>query len=95
MALLDFIKMHLRISSTDFDEEVDGLINAAISDLSLSGVGNLDEDDPLIKRAIATYCKAHFGYDNPDAERFQQAYDMLKTHLSLSSDYQEVVDDEI
>jgi len=43
--------------------------------------------DPLIKRAIIVYVKAHFGWNNPDAERLQQSYDMLKMHLSLSQEY--------
>lgn len=48
--------------------------------------------DPLIKRAIILYCKGHFGYDNPDAERFIASYEKLRDHLSLSSDYQVVVE---
>ena len=47
--------------------------------------------DPLIKRAIIVYVKANFGWDNPDAERLQKSYDMLKTHLALSAEYTEVV----
>ena len=43
--------------------------------------------DPLIKRAITIYVKAHFGWNNPDAERLQQSYDMLKCHLALSQEY--------
>lgn len=43
--------------------------------------------DSLIKRAITLYVKANFGWDNPDAERLQQSYLMLKQHLSLSGDY--------
>ena len=43
--------------------------------------------DPLIKRAITTYCKAYFGYDNPEAERFEKAYNAIKLHLMLSSEY--------
>lgn len=48
--------------------------------------------DPLIKRAITLYCKGHFGYDNPDAEKFIASYEKLRDHLSLSSDYQVVVE---
>lgn len=48
--------------------------------------------DPLIKRAIILYCKAHFGYENPEAERFAESYLMLKVHLALSADYQVVVE---
>ncbi|HZJ99434.1 MAG TPA: hypothetical protein VFC79_05490, partial [Tissierellaceae bacterium] len=43
--------------------------------------------DVLIQRAITLYVKANFGWDNPDAERLQQSYLMLKQHLSLSGDY--------
>ena len=46
-----------------------------------------DTTDPLVRRAITTYVKANFGWDNPDAERLQKAYDLLKMHLTLSTDY--------
>ena len=89
MALLDDVKKALRISTTTtgFDGEVQDLIDAAKIDLSLSGVLAVDETDQLIKRAITTYVKAFFGYDNPDADRFAKSYDMLKQHLSLAADY--------
>lgn len=93
MAILDDVKVALRIAATttDFDGEINDLISAAIDDLKLAGVAadKAIETDPLIKRAITTYCKAHYGYDNPDAERFLQSYLMLKMHLSLSVDYTE------
>jgi len=89
MALLDDVKLALRITSSAFDSEVQDLIDAAKADLQLSGVhpDRLNDDDPLIRRAIVTYAKAHFGYDNPEAERFQRSYDMLKAHLTLSQEY--------
>lgn len=90
--MLESVKLALRVTVSDFDEEIQDLIDAAKSDLSIAGVDIINEDDPLIRRAIITYCKANFGYDNPEAERFQQSYDMLKQHLSLSYDYR-VVDE--
>lgn len=51
--------------------------------------------DPLIKRAITTYCKANFGYDNPEAERFMESYRMLEIHMALSEDYKQVVEDDV
>jgi len=93
VALRDDVKIALRISPTltAYDSEIEDLIEAAKADLQLSGVApeRVHEDDPLIKRAIVTYCKANFGFDNPDADRLQRAYDMLKMHLTLSRDYQE------
>lgn len=89
MALLDDVKVALRISDTNtaFDGEVSDLISAAQRDLLVAGIKVTDETDALIKRAIVTYCKAHFGYDNPDADRLLRAYEMLKMHLMLSSEY--------
>ena len=91
MALLDDIKAVLRIgvAVTAFDTEITDLINAALTDLGLSGAVDeaIVDTDPLIRRAVITYVKANFGWDNPDAERLQKAYDLLKGHLTLSTDY--------
>lgn len=91
--LLELAKQALRISlsQTAFDYELLDLIEAAKADLLISGVTKKDyEEDPLLKRAIMIYCKANFGYDNPEAERLQQSYNNLKTHLSLAGDYNAV-----
>jgi uncharacterized phage protein (predicted DNA packaging) len=88
--MLNDIKIALRISHEALDTELLDLIEAARHDLTLSGVSSVkvkDETDPLIKRAIITYCKANFGYDNPDAVRFQESYNSLKQHLSIAGDY--------
>lgn len=92
MAMLDDAKKALRISlaNTAFDSEITDLIAAARADLKLIGVlaTKADSDmDPLIKRTITVYCKANFGFDNPDAEKLQESYNMLKIHLSLSLEY--------
>lgn len=94
MPLLDDVKKALRISSTAYDDEVKDLISAGKSDLRLTGIYFKEETEGLpldttIKRAVITYCKANFGYDNPDAERFEKSYVMLKQHLSLAGDYRE------
>lgn len=90
MALLDDIKVAMRITTNAFDRELHDLIAAAQSDLKLSGVAPTkaeNDADPLIRRAIITYVKANFGWDNPEAERFAKSYDMLKAHLTLSQEY--------
>ena len=94
MSLLDDVKKALRISSIAFDDEVTDLIDAGKSDLRLAGIYFVDETDvlsldPLVKRAVVTYCKANFGYENTDADRFRDSYVMLKQHLSLAGDYRE------
>lgn len=91
--MLEDVKDALRISSNDLDIEITDLIDAAKADLQLSGVRStkIVDTDPLIKRAIIVYAKANFGWDNPEADRFQRSYDMLKTHLTLSAEYTEAV----
>ena len=90
--LLQDVKLALRIMSTDaLDSEVEDLIESARLDLVQSGIDSEKaqdkEPDPLIKRAIVLYAKANYGLDSPNADRFQESYDMLKQHLSLSGDY--------
>ena len=90
MPILDDIKIALRISNTAFDTEINDLVAAARADLKLSGILESkvnDDTDPLIKRAITVYVKAHFGWNNPDAEKLQQSYAMIKGHLALSQEY--------
>lgn len=88
--MLEDVKKALRITATNFDDEIQDLIDAGESDLRLAGIF-FTEIDPLIKRAIITYCKANFGYDNSEADRFQDSYVMLKQHLSLAGDYHEPI----
>lgn len=87
--MLDDVKTALRFSGTSLDTEIQDLIEAAKADLSLSGVhpSKIIDTDPLIKRAVIVYCKAHFGWNNPDSEKLQQSYEMLKRQLALSQEY--------
>lgn len=95
MNVIKEVKQALRISesNTAFDDEVQNLIDAARLDLQQAGISKSviyqSETDPLIKRAVITYAKANFGYDNPEADRFDRAYVMLKQHLSLYGDFQD------
>ena len=88
--LLEYCKVLLRQKDTTvFDEEINNLISASLLDLDLSGVEQIEDD--LIKRAVGIYVKAHFGSENPDREGLLKCYDSLKTHLSISGRYGEVL----
>ncbi len=84
--MLENIKKSLRITNSAFDDEIQDLIDSAMADLFISGIINYTDNDILILRAVTIYCKANFGY-NENSERFQNSYDLLKTHLALSGDY--------
>ena len=87
--LLVDVKQCLRISNTSFDTEIQDLIDAAKADLVLSGVleSKIVDTDLLIKRAIIIYVKANFGFENPDYDKLERAYNSLKNHLTLSQEY--------
>lgn len=85
--LLAKIKMSLRIKSNKLDDEIIDLIETCKFDLTISGIKNISESDPLIQQAIKVYCKANFGLDNKDSEKYQKSYEMLKTSLALCGDY--------
>lgn len=90
--MIESVKGALRVTSNDplIIQEIEDLISSARMDLIQSGVSSEianKDDDPLIKRAIIIYAKAHYGLDNPNADRFQDSYIMLKQHLSLAGDY--------
>lgn len=79
--------MALRISNTAYNNEIKNLIDACKSDLETSGVAPsyfLEANyRALIKQAIITYCKAQFGYDNQDATRLNESYELLKQKLAI------------
>ena len=82
------IKLRLRITTSAFDEEITGLINAALADLGIAGVDgeNAILSNPLILTAVATYVKMMFG--EPDEyDRLKASYDEQKAQLSMSSGY--------
>ena len=93
MSLLTDVKTALRVTNTAYDAEITTLIDAAKADLRLSGVSHASlaatTPDPLIQRAIITYCLGTFGMDNPDSEKYMASYRSLQTHLALSAEYRQ------
>ncbi len=85
--MLDSIRKALRISSSAFDDEIEDLIDEAVRDLETSGIVNISLDDALISKAIKTYCKANFGVDNKNSEKYQESYESIKNKLALCGDY--------
>lgn len=85
--MLDSIRKVLRISSSAFDDEIEDLIDEAVRDLETSGIVKISLDDALISKAIKTYCKANFGIDNKDSEKYQESYESIKNKLALCGDY--------
>ena len=82
--MLEEVKKALRITENEFNDEINGLIEAAKSDLETSGVASSNLEKPLSKQAIILYCKSLFGYDNSDADRFMEAYEHIKKKIAIT-----------
>lgn len=99
--MLGLVKKALRMMTDAFDDELLVLILGGIKDLLLTGitfewsevksddvVTDYSIDDVLVKRAVTTYCRCHFG--QPDEyDRLKRAYDEQKAQLMSSHDYWE------
>jgi len=83
--MLDEVKLALRITTDQFDDELGMLIESAYLDLGIAGVLT-ETKDSLIKLAVITYVKMHFG--NPDNyDRLKRSYDEQKAQLQMATGY--------
>lgn len=64
------------------------LIDAALLDLGIAGVTEKDTNNPLIRRAVITYVRMHFGQPD-DYERLKASYDEQKAQMSMATGYTE------
>lgn len=99
--ILARVKLALRRTEDAFDAELSDLIQAALLDLGIAGVtdpaasppsgknvSNLDTEDPLIRRAVISYCKVHFGDAEPqEYDRLKASYDEQKAQLAMATGY--------
>ncbi|MBQ0112518.1 MAG: head-tail connector protein [Bacteroidales bacterium] len=86
--MLEKVKLSLKITTNDFDDEIIDLIEASKLDLGISGVESTSivDTDALIIRAITTYCKMNWGSPS-DYDRLKASYDEQKAQLSMNSNY--------
>lgn len=82
------VKLALRIVTSDFDDELNDLIEAALLDLNIAGADgpNVELTNALALRAVITYCKMHFG--EPDEyDRLKASYDEQKAQMSMATSF--------
>lgn len=93
MALLNDVKMSLRVTTDAYDSEIEDLIDSAKLDLQIAGVlesvtVSTADMDKAVVTAIKTYCKLHFGTPNPsNFDYLKKSYDEQKAQLSTNSGY--------
>lgn len=86
MAIIDKVRMALRISTTSYDDELTDLIKAAQADLGIAGVEVPSTLDEICIKAVITYCKMSFGLPE-DYDRLKRSYDEQKAQLSNATGY--------
>lgn len=86
--MLLLVKTALRITTTQFDDELEHLIDSALLDLGFGGMKSmkLADADEVVKQAIVTYCKMNFGLPE-DYERLKRSYDEQKAQLGTATGY--------
>lgn len=92
MALLDDVKVACRVTTDTFNNELTDLINAGLADLGITDINPdilvTSDTEPLVKRAVLTYCKMNFGtLDDGVYDRLKASYDEQKSQMLMSSDY--------
>lgn len=83
--MIDEIRRALRLTTNAYDDELQSLQQAALLDLQIAGVVT-EKDDALIKRAVITYVRMHFGTPD-DYDRLKKSYDEQKAQLSMATGY--------
>jgi hypothetical protein len=96
MSLLIKAKIACRVSESTvtYNDELTSLIEAALADLGITDIDEAklteEDTDPLIERAVMTYCKMNFGFavlTNDQYDRLKSSYDEQKSQLLMSSSY--------
>lgn len=86
MLTLADVRLALRITTNAFDKELSDLMSAAALDLGIAGVDKTCTGDPLVKRAVITYVRMHFGQPD-DYDRLKRSYDEQKAQLATATGY--------
>ena len=85
--MLEKVKAALRITTTAFDADLNQLIDAAMGDLGIAGVYTA-ADDPLIVRAVCTYCAMNrISIDSSQRDWLKRSYDEQKAQLQTATGY--------
>jgi hypothetical protein len=94
MNLLEKVKTACRVTTVTYNDELTDLIQAALADLGITDIKTdvleASDLDPLVIRAVLTYCKMNFGFAtlaNDQYGRLKASYDEQKSQLLMSSSY--------
>lgn len=88
MPILDMVKLSLKLTTDDYDSQLNSLIDSAKSDLGIAGVVLPTPIDPLVITAISTYVMLHFmRLDASEYDRLSHSYNEQKAQMSNATGY--------
>lgn len=87
LTMVQKVKLALRVTTTAYDAEISGLIDAACADLGVVGVEvQSTTTDALLTRAIITFCRLNFGSPD-DYDQLRESYAEQKAQLITCTGY--------
>lgn len=81
------IKLALRTSHNKLDEDIQADIDACLADLTVCGIIEPDDTDPLIYNAIKLWCRSLYTDDTTRAAEWLRRYEALKACLMMAEGY--------
>lgn len=87
--MLEAVKLALRLTVDNYDDELEDLIASAQLDLGIAGVV-YEEINALVRRAIITYVMMHFSamaLTDGEYARLKSSYDEQKGQMSMATGY--------
>ena len=93
--LLPSIKLTLRETSVDFDQEIESYIDGCANNLQVAGILSsffldsltAETVDSQILQAIRLYCLSLYGLYNSDSEKYDRSYRSIKATLCTNEKY--------
>ena len=81
------IKTALRISHSILDEDIKADIEACLLDLTVCGIIDPQDTDPLIYNAIKLWCRSLYTDDPAKGAEYLRRYEALKSCLMMAEGY--------
>lgn len=93
--MLEKVRLALQITTHEFDSDIEENIAAARAEMIRSGISAKkanSDDDPLIIKAIKTFCQKEY-YEDDMSERFENSWKYQLDNLRKSKGYRVETDE--
>ena len=95
LTLLQKCKNMLGVTDSEYEDEIQDLIDAAKADLGIAGVTKANvESDALVRRAIMTYVNMNWNISAAEYQNLLQSYETQKKQLMSATGYTDWLDGE-